>query len=185
MAGKYIVLDRDGVINEASDSYVKSTAELKIIKSSLQAISALTKEGYLVFVVTNQSAIGRGLTTAEAVKKINMEISSLVARSSGSIERFYCCPHLPSADCQCRKPKTGLLKQIEADFSISLAGSFFVGDSISDVRAAQAHSMVPLIVRTGYGTKTEASIADVSKKYFFNNLFDAVKEGVLRKASDE
>ena len=180
MNKRYIILDRDGVINQLSTEYIKTVEELRLIQKSADAIAILTKANFKIFVVSNQSAIGRGLTTAEEVEKINKKINIAAARLSGKIDGFYICPHLPSDNCLCRKPRTGMLKAIEKDFSISLKGSFLVGDSSQDILAAQASAMIPLLVRTGYGKKTELSFTDMNKSNIFDDLFCAVTEGVLK-----
>lgn len=179
MKQRYIVLDRDGVINQLSHEYIKTLDELRMIENSATAISLLSKNNFKIFVATNQSVISRGLTTKEEVEKINMSISNQVARLSGKIESFHVCPHLPNDSCQCRKPETGLLKEIEKDYAIKLQGSFFIGDSLSDIKAALSHKMIPILVRTGHGLRTTNNKIDVKNVRVFDDLFSAVRYGVL------
>ncbi len=172
-----ILLDRDGVINVNSSSYIKSVSELTLIEGSLEAISLLTQANFLIFVVSNQSAIGRGLTTKENVDDIHREIDKEAIRKNGRINGYYFCPHRPDQLCECRKPKTGMLKKIENDHAVELKGSFFIGDALSDIQLATNYGLEALLVRTGHGKETEKHIQTGS--LVFENLLDAVQEFIL------
>ena len=143
---KLIVLDRDGVINADSDDYVKSPEEWRPLPGSLDAIARLGRAGYDVVVATNQSGVGRGLFTAEALEAIHVRMCADVAAAGGAIAAIYVCPHVPEDDCACRKPRPGLLAQIARDFDRPLAGVPFVGDKLTDVQAAVAAGARPIFI---------------------------------------
>lgn len=155
---KTIVLDRDGVINQDSDAYVKTCEELIPVTGSLEAIRALHQCGYRVIIATNQSGLGRGLFDQYSLAKIHNKLCSMVEDAGGMILGIFYCPHLPDFGCNCRKPNTGLLVQAEMEFGISLKGCHFVGDSLKDIQAALAFDMLPILVRTGKGKITEQTL---------------------------
>jgi D-glycero-D-manno-heptose 1,7-bisphosphate phosphatase len=153
-----VVLDRDGVINEDSDAYVKSVAEWIPIRGSLEAIAALTRAGFGVAIVTNQSGVGRGLYSEDTLAAIHGHMQAAIRRAGGAVAGIYYCPHRPDEGCECRKPKTGLLRRLESDLGRSLVGVPFIGDKRSDVAAADAVGARAILVRTGYGAETERSL---------------------------
>ena len=103
-----IVLDRDGVINEDSDEYIKSPDEWHPIAGSMQAIARLNHAGYRVVIATNQSGVGRGLYSIETLGEIHSKMCQKLQEAGGSVEAIFYCPHIPEDDCDCRKPKPGL-----------------------------------------------------------------------------
>jgi D-glycero-D-manno-heptose 1,7-bisphosphate phosphatase len=157
-AANLVVLDRDGVINEDSGAFIKSVAEWRPIRGSLEAIAALTRAGMRVAVVTNQSGVGRGLLTEETLAAIHRHMIEAIRRAGGELAGVYYCPHHPDAGCECRKPKTALLRELERDLGSSLKGVPFVGDRRSDIDAADAVGARPILVRTGTGAETERAI---------------------------
>lgn len=159
-AGQLVVLDRDGVINQDSDDYIKSPSEWHAIPGSLQAIAGLHRAGFHVVVVSNQSGVGRGLYSAQTLKDINARMEHEVEAAGGALAGVYCCPHRPEEGCACRKPAPGLLRQIERDFGTSLRGAPLIGDKLSDIDAALAVGARPMLVRTGYGLQTAKSLGD-------------------------
>lgn len=175
---KVVVLDRDGVINQDSDSYIKSPDEWLAIDGSIDAIVALSKAGYRVVVATNQSGIGRKLFDEYALARIHSKLCSMVEESGGFIDGIFYCPHTPDEDCQCRKPKTGLLQQIEAEFACSLKGACFIGDSYKDIQAALTFGCKPILVRTGKGAMTERRIQQekLTDVAVYDDLASAVQE---------
>lgn len=152
-----IILDRDGVINEDSDAYIKSVDEWIPIPGSLRAIAKLNRAGYFVVVVTNQSGIARGLFTLETLNQIHQHMIDAAAAEGGAIDTIFFCPHGPADGCECRKPKAGLMRDVEARFATSLRGVPAVGDSLRDIQAAAAVGARPILVRTGKGERTIAA----------------------------
>ena len=158
---RLILLDRDGVINCESPTYVKSVAEWRPIPGSLAAIARLTRQGYEVIVVTNQSGVGRGLLSEQTLQAINAHMSAEIEAAGGALAGIYWCPHLPEAGCDCRKPKPGLLRRIERDFGVSLAGVPMIGDKLADLQAAAAVAARPILVLSGNGAEARRQLEDL------------------------
>ena len=134
---RYVLLDRDGVINHDSDAFIKSPDEWLPIEGSLEAIALLNAHGYQVIVVTNQSGVARGLLDEPMLEKIHAKMQQLVSEKGGHIAAIYYCPHGPNSACDCRKPKAGLLKAFAADFHADLTTIAVIGDSLRDLQAAR------------------------------------------------
>lgn len=156
-----IVLDRDGVINQDSDGYIRSADEFIPIEGSVAAIARLSLAGFRVVIATNQSGLAREYFTEDQLSEMHHLLCSMVEEAGGFIDGIFFCPHHPDADCDCRKPKTGLLQQIEKEFSCDLQGKFFVGDSLKDIEAARTHQCKPILVRTGKGAGTERLLSEM------------------------
>jgi D-glycero-D-manno-heptose 1,7-bisphosphate phosphatase len=151
---KLIILDRDGVINYDSDQYIKSPDEWRPIPGSLEAIARLNHAGFRVVVATNQSGLGRGLFDMATMIAINEKLHKAVAHVGGRIDAVFYCPHAADSDCDCRKPKPGLLQEIGQRFGVELTGVPCIGDSLRDLQAAQAVGAQPILVLSGKGEKT-------------------------------
>ena len=158
---KLIILDRDGVINEDSPDFIKSTQEWRPLPGSLEAIARLCHAGWRVVVATNQSGIGRGLFDFGALFAMHDKMSRMLAEVGGRIDGVFFCPHTPEDNCRCRKPKTGLYEDIARRFQVDLATVPAVGDSIRDIRSAQDAGAQPILVRTGNGAETLREHADL------------------------
>ncbi len=169
---KYVLLDRDGVINHDSDAYIKSPDEWIPIDGSLEAIALLNQHDFKIVVISNQSGIARGYYSLETLNAIHDKMQRLLAKKGGQIEAIYFCPHAPETHCECRKPKTGLLKLFSQHYKTSVANTFFIGDSFSDIQAARAAAALPLLVKTGKGLKTLAENPHLDVPVF-ENLYDA------------
>jgi D-glycero-D-manno-heptose 1,7-bisphosphate phosphatase len=155
---RVVILDRDGVINEDSETYIKSLDEWRPLPRSIDAIARLSHAGYRIAVATNQSGIARGLLSLCDLNAMHQLLRDLVAAQGGRIEMIAFCPHAPEDHCQCRKPETGLLEEIAGRMSISLAGVPLIGDSLGDMRAARQVGAAPWLVMTGKGQRTLAAI---------------------------
>lgn len=153
-----IVLDRDGVINRDSTAFIKSPAEYLALPGSPEAIARLNGAGFTVVVATNQSGVGRGLFSLETLETIHAKMSAIVAAAGGQLDAIYFCPHLPDADCDCRKPKPGLLQKIAAQYDRTAAELIVVGDSLRDLEAAWNFGSPAMLVRTGNGRVSEKSL---------------------------
>jgi D-glycero-D-manno-heptose 1,7-bisphosphate phosphatase len=156
---KLVMIDRDGVINEDSGEFIKSVAEWRPIRGSLEAIAALHRGGWKVTVVTNQSGVGRGLYDEATLGEIHEHMRERVRAAGGELAGVYYCPQLPDAGCDCRKPKPGMFRALERDLKVSVVGAPYIGDRISDVVAAEAVGALPMLVRTGTGAATAAMLA--------------------------
>lgn len=153
---KLLILDRDGVINQDSDAYIKSLEEWIPIPGSIEAIAQLSRAGWTVAVATNQSGIARGYYPLSTLDAMHARLRELVAKQGGEVGLVVYCPHGPDDGCACRKPKPGMLRQIADHYGVDLAGVWFVGDSKGDLEAALAVDAQPVLVRTGKGKKTLA-----------------------------
>ena len=152
---KLIVLDRDGVINEDSDAYVKSLDEWIPIPGSLQAIASLCKAGWTVAVATNQSGLARGMFDASMLDDMHFKMQQLVMEQGGRIDLIMHCPHGPDDGCDCRKPLPGLFHKIAEHFHLpDLKDVPVVGDSHRDLHAGMLLGGAPYLVKTGKGMST-------------------------------
>ena len=169
-----IILDRDGVINEDSDDYIKSPSEWSPIRGSLEAIARLHRAGWHVVVATNQSGIARQLFDLDTLARIHETMHRRVIESGGLIDAVFFCPHGPDDGCRCRKPLPGMFHDIAGRLHINLAGVPAVGDSLRDLQAAQAAGARPILVKTGKGFGT-VSHPDFDRSLpVFNDLYSAV-----------
>jgi D-glycero-D-manno-heptose 1,7-bisphosphate phosphatase len=151
---KLIILDRDGVINQDSASFIKGPEEWKAIPGSVEAIARLTQAGYRVVVATNQSGIGRGLFDMATLNAINAKMHKVVNQAGGRIEAIFYCPDTAESDSPYRKPSPGMMVEIGERFATPLAEVPAVGDSLRDLQAAAAAKAQPILVLTGKGAKT-------------------------------
>jgi len=147
-----VFLDRDGVIIENRADYVKSLAEVQFIPGALTALARLARHNLLIVIVTNQSAIGRGIVARETVDAINAYVVGQIVSAGGRVDGLYLCPHHPQDGCACRKPAPGMLLEAARDLDIDLAASVMIGDALTDVQAAEAVRVEPILVLTGLGS---------------------------------
>jgi D-glycero-D-manno-heptose 1,7-bisphosphate phosphatase len=176
MGTKLIILDRDGVINHDSDLYIKSPDEWVPIPGSLEAIARLNQWGWRVVVCTNQSGIGRGLFGMDTMNAIHDKMIKAASHVGATIDAIFFCPHTNADNCDCRKPKPGMLKEIAARYNMDLAGVPVIGDSLRDLQAAVAVGAAPMLVLTGKGKKTQADPALPEGTPVFADLAAAVKK---------
>ena len=151
---RLLIVDRDGVINEESASYIKTPDEWHPLPGSLEALAMASQMGLRVFVVSNQSGIARGLIDVGQVQRIHSRLISEVQRLGGRIEAILYCPHAPDANCRCRKPQPGMLEAIAQRTGAPLHDAIFVGDRLSDLEAARAVGARAVLVETGHGLDT-------------------------------
>jgi D-glycero-D-manno-heptose 1,7-bisphosphate phosphatase len=157
---RFVLLDRDGVINQDRPESVRSRNAFVVLPSVPEAIALLNQKGYAVLVVTNQACVGRGQLSREELDAIHRLMSDEVGRAGGQIEQIYVCPHIDQDHCDCRKPKTGLIDQARQECGFQPAETWMVGDDLRDIQAAQAAGCRPALVRTGKGGQVVAP-ADV------------------------
>lgn len=172
---KLVILDRDGVINQDSDQFIKNTTEWKPIPGSLEAIAKLNHAGYRVVVASNQSGIGRGLLDMGALNAINDKMYRILAQMGGRIDALFYCPHAADANCDCRKPKPGMFVDIAQRFNVDLAGVPSVGDSLRDLQASTTAGAQPILVLTGKGSKTLEAGGLPEGTLIFADLAEAVR----------
>ena len=171
---KLIILDQAGVINQSSDTFIKTPDEWIPISGSLEAIARLTHSGYRVVIATNQSGIGRGLLDMATYNAINDKMYKAVNQAGGRIDAIFFCPHTSADKCSCRKPATGLYEEIMQRYGINLKNIPAIGDSLKDLQAAAAVGAIPILVLTGKGQTTLAKEEIPTNTQIFENLAMAV-----------
>jgi D-glycero-D-manno-heptose 1,7-bisphosphate phosphatase len=145
-----IFLDRDGTLNE-SVGYVNHPSRFRLFPFAVDAIRTIRDEGYLAILVTNQSGIGRGLFSEEMLGEVHGALARTLADGGTALDAIYYCPHRPQDGCECRKPRSGLLRRAADEWKIDLSRSWMVGDSYSDLEAAFGAGARGALVATGYG----------------------------------
>jgi len=179
---KAIFLDRDGVINEERD-LLHRIEDFRLLPHVCEAIREINQSGYLTVVVTNQPVVARGLCSMEEVGKIHKKMETLLGEKGAYLDRIYFCPHHPDKgypeeklefkiDCQCRKPKVGLIQKACQDLKVDPGISFCIGDSTTDIQTAKAAGMPSILVRTGLGG--EDGKYQARPDFVFSNLNEAV-----------
>jgi D-glycero-D-manno-heptose 1,7-bisphosphate phosphatase len=151
---KLAILDRDGVVNYDSAAFIKSPDEWRPIPGSLEAITRLNQAGYHVVIATNQSGVGRGLFEMATLNAIHDKMNRALAEVGGRLDAIFFCPHAQEANCNCRKPRAGLLDEIGRRLNVALEGVPVIGDARRDLEAAIAVGARPILVLTGKGQKT-------------------------------
>jgi len=189
-----IFLDRDGVICVEKDLMCKKE-DMELIKKSSLAIKNLNDQGYLVVIVSNQSVVARGLCDFKNVEEMNRHLERIIfEESSGVIDKMYICPHHPNPkvkignkglnlyyvkDCDCRKPKIGMIIRAKKDLDIDLTNSYVVGDKTSDIKMGNDAGCKTILVKTGYGGRD--SLYDVQADFIFKNLYEFSKYIITKK----
>ena len=147
-----IFLDRDGVIIENRKNYVRSWNDVSFLPGAVTALASINSTAHKIIIVTNQSAVGRGIITLSRAQQINQHLAEALSRNGCRIDAIFMCPHSPADQCGCRKPKPGLLLQAVESFNIDLARSIMIGDAWSDVQAGfNAGVGTNVLVKTGRG----------------------------------
>jgi D-glycero-D-manno-heptose 1,7-bisphosphate phosphatase len=163
-----IFLDRDGVLIENRSDYVREWSQVQTFPEAIHALSISAIKNYRIVIVTNQSAVGRGIISLEVANEINHRLVNLIHSHGGHVDGIYMCPHKPDDNCSCRKPKPGLLLQAAKDLSLNLQRSWMIGDAWSDVKAGQAAGVKQtILVKTGRG---RAQLSQVRPDKISNNL---------------
>lgn len=169
---KTIFLDRDGVICENKPDYVKSWDEFVFLPGAKEAIAKLTEAGLAIVVVTNQSSINRGIVSAAVVDEINQKMVGELEKAGGRVKAIFVCPHRPDENCDCRKPRPGLLRQAAEELSLDLEACYLVGDSSRDIEAGRSVGCKTVLVLTGLTSEEEAAEA-IKADYVGANLGEA------------
>ncbi len=171
-------LDRDGVINHDSPDYIKALSEFHLLSRSLDALKLLFENGWSVIVITNQSAIGRGLISPAGLDQIHTYLKNKVVEGGGRIADIFFCPHRPDEDCLCRKPKPEMILKAADKYGIDLSAAVMIGDRAIDIQCGQnAGCGRTILVRTGAGRMTEGELTrtDLKPSRIADDLYDAVK----------
>ena len=152
MKRRFVILDRDGTIIDEC-SYLDDPRQVKLIAGAAEALRRLRSMGLGLAVVTNQSAVGRGLINEERLNEIHRRLVEILNSEGVQLDGLYYCPHKPDDQCWCRKPRTGLIERAADELSFDLAETFVVGDKASDIEMGRRAGAVTFLVRTGYGTE--------------------------------
>jgi D-glycero-D-manno-heptose 1,7-bisphosphate phosphatase len=149
-----IFLDRDGVIIENRSDYVRSWEDVAFIPGALSALAKASMSTYKIIIVTNQSAIGRGIISYQTAEEINQRLIQMISNAGGRVDGVFMCPHAPEEKCSCRKPQPGLILQAAEALDLDLSRSTLIGDALSDIQAGQAAGVCQrILVRTGRGSR--------------------------------
>jgi len=174
---KIIILDRDGVINQDSDNFIKSVDEFIPLPGSIDAIAKLKHAGYKVYIATNQSGIHRGFYDVNTLHAMHEKLANLLEQKNAAIDGIEYCPHGPADRCACRKPNTGMYLNIAKHENLTdLSDVLVVGDSLRDLQAAQAVNAKPHLVRTGKGERTIKKGEGLDGIPVYNDLSDFVSQ---------
>ena len=146
-----VFIDRDGVICENRSDYVKSWSEFVFLPNAVKALAALHQAGYSIIIVTNQSAVGRGLIDLDTLHGIHVRMEAIIEEHGGHIEEILYCPHHPDDGCYCRKPQPGMLMAAAQSLNLDLHNSYMIGDACTDIQAGQAAGTKSFLVLTGRG----------------------------------
>lgn len=176
---KLVILDRDGVINHDSPQHIKSPDEWIPIPGSLEAIALLNQSGFRVVLATNQSGISRGLFDMATLNAIHDKMHRALGQLGGRIDALFYCPHSAEANCDCRKPKSGMIEEISRRFAIDLTGVPSVGDALRDLQASAAYGAQPILVRTGKGEFTLAQGNLPKNTWVCANLAEAAQRIIV------
>jgi D-glycero-D-manno-heptose 1,7-bisphosphate phosphatase len=176
-----VILDRDGVINHVEEDEITTVDGWDPIAGSIEAIGRLKKAGYLVTIASNHSGISRGLYSESELQATHDKLNKMLAARGADIDGIYYCPHGPEANCICRKPKPGMLFQIAREFDVDLNETPFVGDNISDIRAAKLANAKPVLVRTGKGEYVMQHFPEALDVPVFDDLAHFVRDLLRRK----
>lgn len=168
-----VFIDRDGTIIAQVDDLI-SASQLKILKGVPDGVRILNKLGFLVIVITNQSIIGKGLTTLPKVKKINKILNSQLNKKGAVIDAFYVCPHRYEDRCACRKPKPGLINVAVKKYNVDITSSFFIGDDMRDMEAGKRAKLKTILVKTG-NAGADKRFFDVRPDLITRNFLSAAK----------
>jgi len=180
---KFIFLDRDGVINKypGDGKYVTRLRDFRFLPGSLHAVRLLTQAGYRIFVISNQAGVTKGLYSKEILDKMTDRMLTLARQQGGRIEKVLYCLHTDAMNCTCRKPKDGLLKQATKNQQVDKSHSYFIGDSLRDVKAGKLFGCKTILVLSGREKIENAGGWDVLPDFIAKNLLDAARHIVGNK----
>ena len=162
-ARRAVFLDRDGTLVD-DPGFLKNPDDVRLLPGAGEALARLAQAGFAIVIVTNQSGIGRGLLTHDDYRRVQARVEELLAQDGAGVDASYYCPHSPTEDepCDCRKPGTRLYRKAGRDLDLDLAGSWWVGDRLSDLHPAEAFGGRAILVLTGYGQEHRAGAQERS-----------------------
>lgn len=181
---RLVLIDRDGTIN-VERHYLSSPDQIELFPQSAEAIRLLKSLDLKVAVVTNQSAIGRGYFDLARLEEIHERLHAVLGDAGANLDAVYFCPHLPEDECRCRKPLTDMARRAAEDFNADLSDSFVIGDNVCDIELGKNIKATTILVRTGYGARTERE-QKTQPDFVVENLFEAANliKGILENDTD-
>lgn len=172
---RVVFIDRDGVINVDLWKYVESWEEFQFEEGAVAALKMLSDKGFDIFIISNQAGVGDGIFPEQAMWDVHEKMVTELGRQGVLIHGAQYCTHGKNEECGCRKPKTGLLEQAVQGITFDRTKTFFVGDKLSDIEAGRNFGVKTILVRTGYGRRTEAQLTDALKP---DHIVDTLKDAV-------
>ncbi|MFA5389271.1 MAG: HAD family hydrolase [Candidatus Omnitrophota bacterium] len=174
---KAIFLDRDGVINKdpGFGDYIKSWKEFEFLPGAIDAIKLLNKNGYEIFVISNQAGVAKGLFSQEALNEITTNMLKEIEAKGGKIRWISYCTHATDAGCDCRKPNVGQIKKAIKGLDINFKDTYFIGDSRLDVGAGKNAGFKTILLLTGKEDPLDAQKWEHKPDFIKDNLMEAVK----------
>jgi D-glycero-D-manno-heptose 1,7-bisphosphate phosphatase len=178
---RFVILDRDGTIIEERH-YLSDPSQVRLLPGTAEGLRQLRKMGLGLVVITNQSGVGRGLFEQARLNHIHQLMRALLAAEEVSLDGIYVCPHLPEDDCQCRKPRSGLLEKAAQAMNFAPQECFVIGDKASDIELGKRVNATTFLVRTGYGNQ-EVRANRCDPDYIVDDLREAahVIRALLKK----
>ena len=177
---KVVLMDRDGVVNHDRPDYIRDVNQFRFIHGAQRAIRLLTQNGYRVHIVSNQSAVGRGLMTQAALDEITAHMLARFEKAGGRIESVSYCTHTPEENCECRKPKTGLINALVEKHGFDPARAWFVGDSLSDMTAGNAVGCRTILIARRLPPSKFHTNDHAIPDFITTDLYTAVTSIILR-----
>lgn len=146
-------MDRDGTIIKELP-YISEPEKVELLQGAVSAIKLFRAKGFKVIIITNQSGVGRGYFSLRTLKMVNQRLFNLLKHNGTCVDKLYFCTHKPEDNCECRKPKTGMIEQAKKEFDISLKDSYIIGDKLEDIELGKAAGIRTVLVMTGHGKET-------------------------------
>jgi D-glycero-D-manno-heptose 1,7-bisphosphate phosphatase len=176
---RLVILGRDGILNVYREDHVKSPDEWEPIPNALEAVARLNHAGWHTVVATNQAGIGRGMIDMSSINAVHQRMMQRLAEVGGRLDAVFFCPHTPEDNCDCRKPKPGLMKQIAQRYGIELRTVPMVADTLRDLLAARAAGCEPHLVRTGRAAAlTDAQVVEMVQQVPMTEVHDDLSDFV-------
>ena len=170
---RVLFLDRDGVLL-VEKNYLSDPAAVQLVPGAVEALKRARAAGFVLIGISNQSGIGRGLFTMEDFTAVMTRFDEMLHAAGCPLEAFFYCPHAPSEQCSCRKPSPGLLHEAAREVAWDPAGSWVIGDKVSDVELARAAGLRSILVRTGHGREQARRLAEDHDAWVVADLPEAV-----------
>jgi len=176
---RLVILGRDGILNVYREDHVKSPDEWEPIPGALEAVARLNHAGWHTVVATNQAGIGRGMIDMASINTVHQHMIQRLAEVGGRVDAVFFCPHTPEDNCDCRKPKPGLMNQIAQRYGIELRTVPMVVDTLRDLQAARAAGCEPHLVRTGRAAAlTDAQVVEIVQQVPMTEVHDDLSDFV-------